>query len=298
VALETVSYDQTILARNFEFPEDVSAGIQGVPLPSFYPAGLTGAYGIRRTAGPIEETVFVDNDELLGCGSAKLPIEHNAALAVGERRLRHTAPSQRGIVEQAQGNQSLQRVVFGRGIPSKRKDTLLVQVGFDTNFEPRFVAGQYAVRKAASADAQDLRNVRDAFGAELVDLLRQEPIEDGVFHRGEDLLEATFEEYPRSSLRWVQDLFHSNEASPAIAGGLLRLLGRLPLSQVEPIGTLLALVGLRHPDTEVRESAVRALEAWGGPRARHALQDHLASESSRLLTKYIEQVILDLAPCQ
>jgi len=52
---------------------------------------------------------------------------------------------------------------------------------------------------------------------------------------------------------------------------------------------------LAQADPEVREAAVRTMEAWGGSAAIVLLRDHLEAEPVAWLSDYIRRVISDLS---
>lgn len=145
------------------------------------------------------------------------------------------------------------------------------------------------------ADVESLK-AQESFKSELISALRAEHIEDGMSHPAEDIIRSAFERSPEVALQWTQSLFVDNYYKrPAIAGAILRLLGRLPYSLAGSTGTLLTIGGLIHQEIQVRDSAVRALESWGESSSRVVLENHVDKEPAPRLAKYIRQVIKDLS---
>jgi hypothetical protein len=146
-----------------------------------------------------------------------------------------------------------------------------------------------------SADAELLR-AQENFRSELMGALRTEHIEDGMPHPSETILQDAFERNPETAIQWIQSFFtNSYYKRPAMASAILRLIGRLQYSLVGFTGMLIAVTGLTHQEVNVRDSAVRALESWGGPSSRIALENHVGKEPVPRLARYIKQVIKDLS---
>lgn len=151
---------------------------------------------------------------------------------------------------------------------------------------------------ALAGESEDVGSLKakENFKSELMSALRAEHIEDGMFHPAEYIVQSAFEKNPEIVGQWIQSLFVDNYYKrPAIAGSILRLLGRLPYSLVGFTGTLLSVAGLIHQEVQVRDSSVRALEAWGGASSRVVLENHVDRESAPRLARYIKQVIKDLS---
>lgn len=146
-----------------------------------------------------------------------------------------------------------------------------------------------------SEDVESLK-AKENFKSELMSALRAEHIEDGMSHPAEDIVQSAFDRSPEIAGQWIQSLFVDNYYKrPAIAGAILRLLGRLPYSLVGFTGTLLSVAGLIHQEVQIRDSAVRALESWGGSSSQVVLENHLDREPAPRLARYIKQVIKDLS---
>lgn len=135
---------------------------------------------------------------------------------------------------------------------------------------------------------------QEQFSLTILHLLAVEPIDDGYSHPAEDVIEKALKKHNISAPLWVQAIYSENIKHPSLAGGLLRCVGRLKNDLVEPWGRNMARRGLSHPDVEVREAAIRALEMWGGQESAEALKNHTDSEPVVWLKNYLNQVIKDL----
>ncbi len=135
---------------------------------------------------------------------------------------------------------------------------------------------------------------QEQFSLMILHLLEVEPIDDGFTHPAEEVIEKALKEYKILAPAWLQAIYLKNFKRPSVAAGILRCIGRLPDDLVEPWGRDLASRGLSHPDLEVREAAIRALEMWGGQESAETLKTYIDSEPVAWLKKYGKQVINDL----
>lgn len=136
------------------------------------------------------------------------------------------------------------------------------------------------------------RNVR--FRDKLIATLFDEPIEDGVTHPAEGLIdEALRADSSDCQNRLSQVLVELYPTRPALCASIIRCIGRLDYVRVRGWGMRVVDDALQNRDTEVREAAIRALEAWGGPEALDMLRRHKDTEA--WLDEYVQQVIVDLS---
>ncbi len=132
------------------------------------------------------------------------------------------------------------------------------------------------------------------FRGKLIATLLDEPIEDGVTHPAEGLIDEALRTNPSDYRDWLsQALVEHFPTRPSISASIVRCIGRLESDQVGPWGMHVADDALRHKDVEVREAGVRSLEAWGGREALEILHRHRDSEA--WLDEYVKQVIVDLS---
>ena len=148
---------------------------------------------------------------------------------------------------------------------------------------------------ASSPKAFDEKTAKEEFRRNLLRRIEIEPIEDGYTHSAEEILEKAAMEYRPFWSDWVQSIYLEHLNKPAIAASILRCVGRLELDLVKSWGMLMAISALSHPDLELREAAVRALELWGGEQSLYALKTRVDVESNSWLLRYIKDVMEDLS---
>ncbi|MBI4717397.1 MAG: hypothetical protein HY763_06305 [Planctomycetes bacterium] len=125
-------------------------------------------------------------------------------------------------------------------------------------------------------------------------MLLDEPVEDCVAHPAEQLLSQAMGMNRSGAQDWLSRLLVETYASrPSLAASILRCVGRLDFGEVGGWGLHVADDALHHSVAEVREAAVRALEAWGDAQGVRILRQH--QEKERWLRAYIQQVIVDLS---
>lgn len=164
---------------------------------------------------------------------------------------------------------------------------------FFARLEPESVKETARARRLAATDVCAL--LQEArFVSSLVASLESEPIEDGRHHPAERLL-ADAVTFAPGAAEWIESFVRNTwDRRPALAAALIRCLGRLPGGMTFPWGLGLAADALRHESVEVRDAAVRALEAWGGEAAVAALRVYAPGEHIGWLREYAEQVLGDL----
>jgi len=140
------------------------------------------------------------------------------------------------------------------------------------------------------------RGIGKKFAEDLYNLLKYNNVEYGYSHPAEQLIERTLKTYGDLAVPWIFDLYDKNVISqPQLTADILKCLGRLNPYLIYDWGYKLALKALSHGDIEVRETAIAALELWGGEEALLILKNIAFNESTLWLKKYIEQIISDLA---
>lgn len=87
--------------------------------------------------------------------------------------------------------------------------------------------------------------------------------QDGWPHPVEEAIEGALEAEPERVRPWLRTLFLEQvEQSTWNAAELLRCIGRCDRALVGDVGTELICVALRHSDSTLRDSALRAIERW------------------------------------
>ncbi len=130
----------------------------------------------------------------------------------------------------------------------------------------------------------------ELFRRMLLAALSDEPIEDGITHPAENLIQDA---HRRNASRCMQTLtFILNEMyrnRPSLSASLLRCIGRMRAERLGPWGIITVKQALFHEDVEVRDAAIRALEKWGTGECLQVLWQYRDSED--WLNDYVRQVI-------
>ena len=128
--------------------------------------------------------------------------------------------------------------------------------------------------------------------AALLNAIGAEPVEDGIVHPAEQILDEAIRSVPASTVeKWLEGLILDTR-SPATSAALLRCLGRKrDVGTVQWRGRLVREV-LRKPDVELRNAAVQAAESWGDAELATVLREH--NEPVRWLRQYIVAVAQEL----
>lgn len=128
----------------------------------------------------------------------------------------------------------------------------------------------------------------------LVRILLDDPIEDGVKHRGESWIEASLRRNPLECKDWLSRMLVEHyKTRTSLSASVLRCVGRLEYALVGRWGLQVVDDALHHVDVEVRDAAIRALEKWGGHESVRILRRHRDAEE--WLNDYVRQVTLDLS---
>ena len=119
-----------------------------------------------------------------------------------------------------------------------------------------------------------------------------EPVEDGIAHPAEHILEDALHTADQRSVLSRVGALCTNPTRPSFAASSLRCLGRLqsPGSSVWRAGVVRA--ALASPAAELRDAAVQAAESWGDPHLVQVLRSH--RETEPWLSRYVREVIEDL----
>lgn len=148
---------------------------------------------------------------------------------------------------------------------------------------------------SACRESSQFENQRkyESFKDLLVARLIDEPIEDGVSHPAEQLIAQALRDNARVCHDWISEaLVEQYRTHPSLGASILRCVGRLRFEQVRGWGLRVVDDALGEQDVEVREAAVRALEAWGGTECLELLERHV--DSVPWVNEYVRQVIMDI----
>ncbi|MCH8149397.1 MAG: HEAT repeat domain-containing protein [Planctomycetes bacterium] len=137
-------------------------------------------------------------------------------------------------------------------------------------------------------------NRNDQFRSKLIATLLDESIEDGVTHPAEGLIDEALRADSSDCQNGLSRVLVENYSTrPSLCASIIRCIGRLDDVRVRGWGMRVVDDALQNRDAEVREAAIRALEAWGGSEALDMLRRHKDTEV--WLDEYVQQVIVDLS---
>ncbi|MCY4515102.1 MAG: hypothetical protein OXC69_08215 [Candidatus Tectomicrobia bacterium] len=118
-----------------------------------------------------------------------------------------------------------------------------------------------------------------------------EPLEDGINHPAEQILEEALRSVDRSHILACLEALSVDAERPGFSASVLRCLSRLqPGTSAWRTGIVRAALGA--DDVEMRDAAVQAAESWGGAEIREVLRKHV--EAVSWLRAYVEGVADDL----
>ena len=134
--------------------------------------------------------------------------------------------------------------------------------------------------------------IRDRLDTMLSAAFEAEPVEDGVAHQAERILERALDTGDQATALGVLAALCVDTARPGFSAATLRCLGRLPLPGSSAWRSAVVRGALAHSDVELRDAAVQAAESWGDPNLIDVLLAH--REAERWLAEYISAVTEDL----
>lgn len=123
---------------------------------------------------------------------------------------------------------------------------------------------------------------------------RDEIFEDGMESRFSTELVSTIARYGDYALEVIESLILSESAIPEVASEALRWIGDTEHKATHEIRLRLLERSLSCSSPIVRDGAVLGLSFMSDPRAIGSLRDALKREDSKLLRRYMEQVLEEL----
>lgn len=120
-----------------------------------------------------------------------------------------------------------------------------------------------------------------------------EPLEDGVTHPAEQIIEG-FVRDTKDAPEWLAELA-LDETSPAFAASVLRCLSRVAGVGSASWRESVVRGGLASSDVQMRDAALQAAEEWGEPAMCLILRAHLSSEPVAWLRAAAKDVLDALA---
>ena len=139
------------------------------------------------------------------------------------------------------------------------------------------------------------QDFRDQFYSQLSYELELEPVEDGISHAIERVMQELLTKSSLIGGDWIKASFQRliEENKEAAAAGLLQCIGRIKAGALKEIIGGLVSQGLSHSSAQVREAAITVVEQIGDRDLTSLLRRH--SDSVPWLNLYAEQVLRDLA---
>ena len=134
--------------------------------------------------------------------------------------------------------------------------------------------------------------IRDRLDMMLGAAFDAEPVEDGVAHPAERILERALHTGDQSTAHGIVAALCVDTARPGFSAASLRCLGRLTLPGSSAWRSSVISEALAHSDVELRDAAVQAVESWGDPNLLDVLRAH--REAVPWLADYIREVTEDL----
>ena len=134
--------------------------------------------------------------------------------------------------------------------------------------------------------------LRDRLDAMLSAAFDAKPLEDGVAHPAEHILERALCTDDQSTVLSIVAALCVDTALPGFSAATLRCLGRLTAPGSSAWRSAVVGGALAHPDVELRDAAVQAAESWGDPDLVDVLHAH--REAVPWLGEYIREVTEDL----
>lgn len=127
--------------------------------------------------------------------------------------------------------------------------------------------------------------------SQMIRILQESDFEYGFASPIDDLLQQCFIENKADTVQLIGEIVNSGDAK--IVSGLFHALTHVNYDVIGYQGLMIAFVGLNHNNAEVRDGAVRAIEAWGVEEGVNLLNQFRFAE--QWLEDYRNQVVLDIS---
>ena len=157
-----------------------------------------------------------------------------------------------------------------------------------------FGSYHYIVGRSEKAFGENLDDAKDKFRTQLIYSFEEDPIEDGIAHEAESILNEVLEKYPDLAQDWIYSISQELLDSPGIAADLITCLGRIDINKIKIVCDNIAFEALKQPDIELREAAVCAIEHWRKGEFIKLLKYYIPNEKDLWLKDYAERVLRNL----
>ena len=145
-----------------------------------------------------------------------------------------------------------------------------------------------ATSAAVAPQPPSLEQIRDRLDTMLSAAFEGEPVEDGVAHPAEYILERALHTGDQSTMLGIVAALCSDTARPGFSAATLRCLGRLTPPGSSAWRSAVVRGALAHSEVELRDAAVQAVESWGDRNLIDVLRAHREAEA--WLAEYIMEV--------
>jgi hypothetical protein len=142
-----------------------------------------------------------------------------------------------------------------------------------------------------------LLHLQREFTNTLINYIKEENFEYGYNTKADLLIEKYIKINSFAVKEWLNTLFIDNYNIPEIAIGILRLVSRFDIDVISPEGKTMAIAALAHSNLEVKESGIRAFEAWNSLETIDILKTVTVKEDwlKEYLLKVIENIEIEYA---
>lgn len=136
---------------------------------------------------------------------------------------------------------------------------------------------------------------KEHFFFQMLSELELEPVEDGVSHAVERLMQDVLTKSAQLGLQWIKASFHRliEEEKDSAAAGLLQCIGRIKSQALDSINSELVTRAIGHENAEIREAAISVVEQSEDKNLLAILSEH--NDPVPWLARYTKQVLSDLS---
>jgi len=134
--------------------------------------------------------------------------------------------------------------------------------------------------------------LQEDFARQLIQCIKEQHFEYGVTSMADNLVAEQMEINTLATKHTINRLFTDNYNKPDILIGLLQIISRIPIEQISPEGYTIATATIPNENIEVKETAIRCFENWGGNKSLTILQG--ISVNIDWLKDYINSIINDI----
>ena len=184
---------------------------------------------------------------------------------------------------------SIYRWIEQKRLPARRVGRLWK---FKLSQIDEWVLAGGATGKAVARQPPSPEQIRVRLDSMLSAAFEAEPVEDGVAHPAEHILDRALDTDDQTAVLGVVAALCMDTARPGFSAATLRCLGRLTRPGSSAWRSDVVRRALTHSGVELRDAAVQAAESWGDAELVGVLRAH--RETEPWLAEYITEVTEDL----